>query len=382
MKVVVSLAPFKGTMTADEACEIVAQAIADLDDNLEIENIPVVDGGEGTGRVLGKLFQAQPISIQVMSPLYEPTQATYWLTKDGKAFLDMASASGLHLVPPHLRNPLNTTTYGTGVMIRDAMNREAKEIWVGVGGSATVDGGLGCALALGVKAFANGRLLEKGTGAELLFLTSAEFPHVDWKGKMFILTDVRNFLCGVEGAAAVYGPQKGATPETIPLFDQALSRWAVLLEEASGKSLQNIPGMGAAGGIALPLVAFWNATILNGATHILDFLQYDARIADATIVVTGEGMIDGQTMYGKAPSEVVRKCAQKKIPCVVLCGQLGPGFDALLNFEVAAILPCFHSFYEPNNPEEAKRRLSEIARRFFRLFLLLSKKVNRYANQN
>ncbi|MHA2610054.1 MAG: glycerate kinase family protein [bacterium JZ-2024 1] len=405
-KVLISLAPFKGTLTAEEACEVVAQALTESTPHtvhlgwgecftqqeeceefsgkttregpnppevvVEMKTIPVVDGGEGTGKTLGKLFGGKPITVEVHGPNWEKVKATYWMLEDGKAVMDMASASGLSLVPPEGRNPLNTTTYGTGEMMRDAMMRGAKEIWLGVGGSATVDGGLGLALALGVPAYSEGQSLQTGTGKELLSLTGVGSPPEFWRGKILIFTDVNNPLCGQEGAAVVYGPQKGAPPELVPLLDRALERWALLLEEKSGKALKNIPGMGAAGGIALPLVAFWDAELTIGAKQILDFLQYDRYLEKAHLVITGEGKIDWQTLYGKAPSEVIRRCEAHRIPCVVLCGQVGEGFDALYDAGVSAILPCFPCETVPSTSEEAKKRLRQVARGFFEVFFLLN----------
>ncbi|MFN4182233.1 MAG: glycerate kinase, partial [bacterium] len=340
-------------------------------------------GGEGTGKTLGKLFGGKPITLEVHGPVWKRVEATYWMLDDGKAVMDMASASGLGLVPPEERNPLNTTTYGTGEMMRDAMMRGAKEIWLGVGGSATVDGGLGLALALGVPVYSEGQLLETGSGRELLSLTDVGSPADFWHGKILIFTDVTNPLCGEEGAAVVYGPQKGATPEMVPLLDRALERWALLLEKKTGKALKDIPGMGAAGGIALPLVAFWDAELTIGAKRILDFLQYDRYLENAHLVITGEGKVDRQTLYGKAPSEVIRRCEAHLTPCVVFCGQVGEGFDALYDASVSAVLPCFPCETVPATPEEARKRLHQVALRFFELFFFLYlQEVKSLAHEN
>lgn len=255
--------------------------------------------------------------------------------------LEMAAASGLPLVPAELRNPLVTTTKGTGELILKAMDLGARDIILGIGGSATNDGGAGMAQALGVKLLdKEGRELKPG-GGELVRLASIDLTQVDPRlknTKITVMCDVDNPLCGPRGASAVFGPQKGASSEMVQILDRNLEHYAQIIKEQLGLDLKDIPGSGAAGGIGAGLLAFTNAELKTGVETILDTVKFDQMQEEADLIITGEGRIDSQSLYGKVPMGVVKRAVKQAKPVLAIVGSIGPGAEALYDYGLSSIV--------------------------------------------
>lgn len=324
MKVVVALDKFKGSLTAPCACEIVRIALLSVHPDWYVIVKPMADGGDGTDETLLAVLGGEWISRSVMGPLPEMTvRARYaWPSNSDTAVIAMASASGLVLLNHKQRNPLVTTTYGTGELIRDAMERGAKRIWLAVGGSATVDGGAGVAMALGWKFFdAHGKPIGLG-GGELERIVRIEPPANLNLPVVEVLCDVDNPLHGVHGAAHVFGPQKGATPAMIERLDDGLRHLAKLEKEQLGKDIADVPGAGAAGGLAAGAIAFMNAQLVSGAGAVIHASGLEAELADADWVITGEGRFDEQSLQGKVVNGVARIATKHGVTVAVLAGSV------------------------------------------------------------
>ena len=256
------------------------------------------------------------------------------------AVIEMAAASGLHLVPFDKRNPLITTTFGTGELIRDALDKGVKELIIGLGGSATNDGGVGMAQALGAKFLdSHGNELPVG-GAALFSLENIDLQDLDPRLKEItvgVACDVDNPLCGKEGASAVYGPQKGASPDMVEQLDQALENYARVIEKQLGKSVKETPGSGAAGGMGAGVLTFLNATLKPGVEIVLDAVRIESAIKEADLVITGEGRIDSQTVYGKTPIGVAKRAKKYDKPVVAIAGSLSDDANIVLEHGIDAI---------------------------------------------
>lgn len=363
MRILVAPNPFKGTLASWEAADAVEAGLRQGGISAEISKLPLADGGEGTAEILYRALGGDKIAVPVKGPFFEPREAQFVLTANGcTAILEMASASGLPLVPEDRRNPMETTTYGTGQLLAAALRRNPSEILAGVGGSATVDGGIGAAIALGVRAYSpDGRLLE-GRGKDLLNVSDVDASAVPVpNAEIRIITDVDNPLCGPSGAAAVFGPQKGATPDQVQALDAGLARWASLLERKFGLSLRDERGTGASGGLPVALVAFLKARIVSGASFILDRIRFDEFLRASDLLITGEGRVDASTLHGKAPMEAIRRARKLGVRALFLAGSQGPGAEALLQQGVEAIIPV--SATPPANAGDARRLLEAAAAR-------------------
>lgn len=324
MKIVVALDKFKGSLTAPKACEIVGNALLSVQPQWRVIQKPMADGGDGTAEVLHAALGGEWISLPVTGPLLKmPVTARYlWLAGQNLAVVEMASASGLALLRPEQRNPLQTTTFGTGELIRDAVARGARKILLGVGGSATVDGGVGAAMALGWQFLdAHRRPVSLG-GGELEKVVRIVPPSDLRLPVIEVLGDVDNPLCGAHGAARVFGPQKGATTDMIERLEVGLRHLAELVKEQLGKDIADIHGGGAAGGLAAGAVAFMNARLVTGVETVMDSIGLDKELADADWVITGEGRFDEQSMRGKVVSGVTRLAAKHGVKVSVLAGDV------------------------------------------------------------
>jgi glycerate kinase len=324
VKIVVALDKFKGSLTASRACDIVRDVMLAVRPELRIITKPMADGGDGTDEVLLTTLGGEWITRMVMGPLPEMSRmARYaWLPKEATAVIAMANASGLVLLKPEQRNPLFTTTYGTGELIRAAIEQGAKCIWLAVGGSATVDGGIGAAMALGWKFLdGQGRPVSFG-GGELERIARIEHPDELQIPTVEILCDVDNPLCGEHGAARVFGPQKGATPAMVDRLDAGLQHLGRLVKEQLGKDIVNVPGAGAAGGLAGGALAFMDARITSGIETVIQASGMDAELAGADWVVTGEGRFDTQSLHGKVVSGITKVAAKHGVKVAVLAGSM------------------------------------------------------------
>ena len=306
-KIVIAMDSFKGSLTAVEACAAVARGILGVRPDVEIIERPMADGGEGTARTLIAAAGGEWVEERVMGPLPEmKVDAGYaWLPTAGpRALVEMAQASGLALLTEDQLDPLQTTTYGTGELLRTAVGRGAERLWLAVGGSATVDGGVGAAMALGWTFHDRaGRNIGHG-GGELERIVSITPPTQIDLPPVEVLCDVDNPLCGPRGAAAVFGPQKGATPEMVERLDSGLAHLADVVERDLGRELRDLAGAGAAGGLAAGAVAFMNATLVSGIEAMIEASKIEEDLVAADWVVTGEGRLDEQSLYGKVVSGI------------------------------------------------------------------------------
>ncbi|WP_191565838.1 glycerate kinase [Metabacillus idriensis] len=341
MKVVIAPDSFKESMTALEVCEAIERGLKRAMPDVHIVKVPMADGGEGTVQALVDATNGTFTSLSVTGPLGLPVEAQYGWLGDGKtAVIEMATASGLHLVPPERRNPLLTTTKGTGELIKDAVQKGAQHLIIGIGGSATNDGGMGMAQALGVK-FLDERGAELANGGGEL----SKLAKIDASGmipqlsgvSIDVACDVDNPLTGPSGASAIFGPQKGATADTINVLDQNLSHYASIIKKELGIGIEQMEGAGAAGGLGAGLLAFLNATLKRGVDIVLETVQLEKHLEGADLVITGEGKIDGQTIHGKTPIGVSKAAKKKKIPVIAIAGLIGDGYEKVYEEGIGSV---------------------------------------------
>ncbi len=341
MKVVVAPNAFKGTLTASQAAAAIARGVGEVFPDAAVVEVPVADGGDGTVEALVSANRGQYLTSEVEGPLGDLVQATYGLIGGGGTVLELAAASGLALIPASRRDPRKTSTYGFGQLLKAARAPGVVHFIVGIGGSATNDGGAGMAQALGYHLLdAAGRDLPRG-GAALVRIARIDgsgFESWSTPLKVMVACDVTNPLTGPEGASAVYGPQKGADDAAVRELDAALARFAEVIERDLGKRVADVPGAGAAGGTGAGLMAFLDASLVRGAPLIVSASGFDSKLEGADLVITGEGRIDGQTAYGKAPGEVAQRAQAAGIPVLLLAGSKGPGWEALNALGVTSVV--------------------------------------------
>src|SRR5438132_8645548 len=341
-KVVVAPNAFKGTLTATEAAAAIARGVREVFPDAEVVEVPVADGGDGTLEALVSASHGEYLTAGVEGPLGDPVSAKYGLIESGRtAVVELAAASGLTLVPPLRRDPRKTSTYGFGQLLEAARRSGAATIIAGIGGSATNDGGAGMGQAIGYRLLdETGHDLPRG-GAALSRLERIDATGFDrrWEAvRVKVACDVTNPLTGPLGAAAVYGPQKGADATAVRELDAALARLAEVIERDLGRRVAHIPGAGAAGGTGAGLVAFLDAELLPGAPLVVDAAGLDAKLLGADLVITGEGRVDEQTAYGKAPGEVAKRAHAAGIPVLLLAGSKGLGWETLTALGVTSVV--------------------------------------------
>ena len=345
MRILIAPQSLKGSLTAAQAGQAIAEGVRAVYPEAEIDIVPVADGGEGTVQALVDATGGALIEQVVTGPLNTPVSAFFGLLGDGRtAAIEMAASSGLPLVPPELRDPRITTTYGVGELILAALDRGSRHFIIGIGGSATNDGGAGMAQALGVSLLDTaGNSLPMG-GAALANLTHISRETLDPRlaeCTVEVACDVNNPLCGPMGASAIYGPQKGATPEMVQQLDHALAHYADIIEQSLGKTIRELPGAGAAGGLGFGLMAFLNATLRPGSQIVLEAVQLEDHIRTANLVITAEGQLDAQTAYGKSVGAVAALAKRYALPVIALAGGLGQDYQAAysLGVDAVAVLP-------------------------------------------
>jgi len=333
MKILVAPNAFKEALSAREAGEAIKGGLERALPDSDITVLPIADGGDGTIEVLVEATSGKFIERYVTGPLGERVKASFGILGDGKtAVIEMARTSGLALVPKEKRNPAITTTYGVGELIKEALERGVKRILVGIGGSATNDGGAGMAQALGAK------LLDK-EGKELPFggLALKDLASINMSGfhplakdcEVIVMADVKNPLCGPKGASYVYGPQKGGTEELIEELDKALFNFAQVIRRDLGKDILDLPGSGAAGGLGGGLVAFLDAKLKPGIDVVLETLGIEEKLNGVDLAISGEGKIDGQTIFGKGPAGIAKKVKEKNIPVILFGGSVDDDAEIL-----------------------------------------------------
>ena len=330
-KIIVATDSFKGSLSAPEACRIIAAQAEKVFPQAEIIQLPISDGGEGLVEVAFNALGGERIVVQTCDPLGREIAAEYLKLADRSALIEMAGAGGLTLLNPREYDPLRTSTFGVGLMILDAIKSGANPIYIGLGGSATVDGGTGAATALGIHFFdeMGGKVTNGGGLGSIQSLDLRGLRELSYSGKIVFLTDVNNPLCGPSGAAEIFGPQKGATPGQVRQLDRWLRNLAEQIEQEIGMDLKDIPGMGAAGGFALPFVAFMGAEIRSGIDFVLDVLRFDEKLVGSDLVITGEGRTDAQSAMGKAISAVARRAHEAAVRVAVISGALGDGAEKM-----------------------------------------------------
>ncbi len=342
MKVVVAPNAFKGSLSASQAAAAIARGVREVFPDAEVFEVPVADGGDGTVEALVSAHHGTYLTADVEGPLGDPVRATYGLIDARRTgVLELASASGLTLIPAERRDPRTASTFGFGQLLEAVRRTGAGQIIAGIGGSATNDGGAGMAQALGYRLLDSaGTDLTRG-GAALARLERIDPAGFDpgWRSvNVMVACDVTNPLTGPQGASAVYGPQKGAGDEMIRELDAALARFASVIERDLGKRVADVPGAGAAGGAGAGLIAFLDARLLPGAPLVVEASGLDARLRGADLVITGEGRVDSQTAYGKAPGEVAKRAKASRIPVLLIAGSKAPGWEALSDLGVTAVV--------------------------------------------
>jgi len=342
MNILIAPDSFKGSLTAVEAAEAIEQGVRSVLPEAETVRLPLADGGEGTVQALVAATRGRLVTTRVLGPLREPVEATYGILGDDvTGVVEMAAAAGLTLVPEEERNPLITTTFGVGQLISSALDNGCTRLIIGIGGSATNDGGAGMAQALGASLVdENRRQIGPGAG-ELARLVKIDVSNLDKRverTEVFVACDVNNPLLGPQGASAVYGPQKGATPEMVAALEAALTHYAAVLARDLGKDVSNMPGAGAAGGLGAGLIAFADAIPRMGIALVLEAVRFEEYVEAADLVITGEGKVDEQTLSGKVVSGVGRMASRKGVPVVALAGEVADeAFDRLAEVGVKAV---------------------------------------------
>lgn len=333
MKFVLAPDKYKGSLTGNEFCEAVESGIKKVFPNAEILKKPLADGGDGTIEVVGQYLNAHSVSLEVSDPLFRKIQSSYLLSDDKEtAFIEMSEASGYKLLAKAEMNCMYTTSLGTGEMIVDALEKGAKNIVLGIGGSATNDGGMGMAMALGYEFLdEDGRRLDPvGKNLSRVYKIRSERIHAKLEGvKIQVASDVNNPLYGDHGAAKVYGPQKGASPEEVELLDKGLEHFARVVQSTFGIDVQKIPGAGAAGGMGAGAVIFLNAELTSGVELVIQLANFEEALTNTDWIITGEGQLDGQTSSGKTIAGVVQSARRKGVPVAAFCGSINVTIDEI-----------------------------------------------------
>lgn len=380
MKVLVAPDSYKGSLSSKQVCEAIEEGLLKANkEAFEVLKVPIADGGEGTVDAFLSAMGGELVQVTVTGPLGEPVSSFYGILPDGTAVIEMAAASGLSLVPAHQRNPLITTTYGTGELIEHALDRGCMRFIVGIGGSATNDAGVGMLQALGIKFLDEAGQEVPWGGGNLDKVATIDLSGMDprlKKAEFIVACDVDNPLCGENGASAVYGPQKGATPDMVRLLDRNLSHFADVVSRTLGEDHRDDPGAGAAGGLGFAFKAFLNAQMRRGIDVVMEVTHMDTLAAQCDIIITGEGRTDFQTaLFGKAPSGVANLGKRVGKPVLLISGSLGEGYQELFDQGVVA------AFSIANGPmslqeamENAYSLLVDKAQNIGRLLVALTEK--------
>jgi len=360
MKILIAMDSFKGSCSSLEAGHAVAEGVRRVYPLANLTVFPIADGGEGTGAALAHVLEGNARFVQVLDPLGREIEAPYYELPNATAVVELAAASGLTLLTDAERNPEITSTYGTGQLVRAALDAGARKLIIGLGGSATNDGGTGLARALGVRFLDEmGQELSRG-GVELLRLNRIDASQLDPRlqdTEILVACDVDNPLLGPRGASAIFGPQKGANAEQIMRLDAALANYHRVLADTLQIDLKDLPGAGAAGGTTVALLAFTRATLQPGIDVMLNTLHFEEMLEGTDLVITGEGRIDAQTLHGKVIMGIAKRTKKLGVPLLALAGSIGPGTDGLYEHGVTAMFPIAPG---PISLEESIHRVREL----------------------
>jgi len=378
MKILIAIDSFKGSLSSNELANRIENGIKKVYENADIIKVPVADGGEGTIEALVEGTKGHFVEIIVSNPILVPIKAKYGILGDQKtAVIEMATASGLPLVPIDKRNPMETTTFGTGEMIKDAISKGCREFLIGIGGSATNDGGIGMMKALGVK-FYDENNIELGHGGKQL----PKIKKIDMSGllpeikecKFLIACDVDNPFYGLNGAAHVYGKQKGADNKMILELDRGLKDFSEIIKKIINKDIADIPGAGAAGGLGGGFLAFLNSQLRSGIDIVLEEVKLKEKLVDVDFVITGEGRMDFQSVMGKAPVGVAKLAKQYDIPVIALAGGIADDAGEIHNHGIDSMFSIMNypmTLEEAMNPERAGSLVEKNIEEIFRLIKII-----------
>ena len=359
MRILVAPDSFKGSLSARQAAQAIARGVSRACPDCQVRQLPIADGGEGTLDALLAGAGGRDLQVTVRGPLGDPVTAHLGILQNGNiAVVEMAQASGLTLIPAEQRNPLLTSSFGTGELIRAALDHGCREIVVTIGGSATVDGGMGMLAALGARFLDQGGVELEPIGQSLPEVATVDLAQFDPRlaqCSVRIASDVTNPLCGPLGAAPVFGPQKGATPEMVAYLARGLERFAVATERATGFQVATLPGAGAAGGVGAALMSYARGQMNSGVQVVLDTLDVDQYLRDTDLIITGEGRMDGQTAQGKAPTGIAKRGLRYGCKTIALVGSIAPGYEAVYEQGISAVFPIV------NRPMTLDQAMAEAA---------------------
>lgn len=360
MKLLFASDSFKGTLSSEQIIRLLTDSANRIFPGCETVGVPIADGGEGTVDAVIAVTKGCLRTVKVHGPLMEEASASYGVFHGDSAIIEMAAASGLPMVPAQKRNPLHTTTFGTGELIRDALDNGYRRLSIAIGGSATNDGGMGAMRALGIKFLDQDGKELSGIGEDL-----GKVADIDVSGlhpavkdaSITVMCDVNNPLTGPDGATYTFGKQKGGTHEILDELEAGMKQYAAVMRDKLGLDVENLAGAGAAGGLGAALCGYLNAELKSGIETVLDLIDFDGLLEGTDLVVTGEGRIDWQSAFGKVPSGVGMRCKAKQIPAVAIVGGMGDGVEKIYEFGVDSIVPTINGAM---NIEEALERAEEL----------------------
>lgn len=371
MKLLFASDSFKGTLSSEQIIKLLTDSANCIFPGCETMGVPIADGGEGTVDAVIAVTKGTMREITVHGPLMEETTASYGVFHGDSAIIEMAAASGLPMVPAEKRNPLYTTTYGTGELIKDALDAGYRKLSIAIGGSATNDGGMGAMRALGVRFLdASGEEL-MGFGEDM-----GKVADIDVSGlhsgvaeaEITVMCDVNNPLTGPDGATYTFGKQKGGTPEILDQLEAGMKQYAAVILDKLGMDVDQIAGAGAAGGLGAALCVFLHAELKSGIETVLDLIDFDHLLEGTDLVVTGEGRIDWQSAFGKVPSGIGMRCKKKGVPAVAIVGGMGNGAEKIYEFGVESIIPTINGAMDISEAlERAEELYAGAADRLFRM---------------
>ena len=374
MKILLAPDSFKGTISSIDAINYLEDAAKRHFSDLEIVRVPIADGGEGTVDAIIEATGGEYRYLDVTGPIGKKVKAKYGIINGRIAVIEMAQASGLPLLKPEERNPMITTTYGTGELIKATLDEGIRDIFIGIGGSATNDGGIGAMQALGVEFLdENGRNVGFGGGvlSNIERISTLNLDPRIKECRITVICDVSNPLTGERGATAVYGPQKGASADMLDQLEKGMVHYAGLVKRQFGLDFDQIPGAGAAGGLGAALVGFLGAVLKPGIETILDLVDFDRLLEGVDLVVTGEGRIDGQTAYGKVPVGIARRCMKIGVKVVAITGCMGEGAQKVYECGIESIMTTINRDmtleYALDNAEKLFRDAADRMFRFIKV---------------
>ena len=371
MKFLFASDSFKGTLSSRRTAELLTRAAQEIFPGCECRCLEVADGGEGTTEAVLSAAGGRRMEAMVCGPLRERRKACYAALDGRRAVMEMAAASGLPLVPAELRDPRNTTSYGTGELIRGALDKGFRDLSIAIGGSATNDGGIGCMRALGVRFLDEDGNELSGCGGDLIKIRSIDRSGLDPRLRdthVTVMCDVTNPLCGENGATRTFGTQKGGTPEILDELEAGMENYRELLRREFGIDMDEEPGAGAAGGLGAALLSFLRAELRSGIETVLDLIEFDKKLEGVSLVVTGEGRADWQSAFGKVMQGVGRRCLRQGVPAVAIVGSMGDGAEQIFDYGIESMITTVNGVMPL---EEALERAEELylgaARRLFRM---------------